>query len=207
MKDMTSVATTMMTEEEKAEIEKHLNDGSTGPQTPSVAAGSHPRPDSAHGAPAAASSTSRPSSPPSGQAQDTTSVPPTPSATTRPDVTAVVSHGEKDNASVTSPSPSEKREKEKEAARKRNKVTLEQREKLREQEKERRKVMEARVSMLTSKMIERLRPFVEAKNPGDKEDPETVAFESKMKREAEDLKLESFGVEVRNICFADRTVH
>jgi hypothetical protein len=83
------------------------------------------------------------------------------------------------------------REKEKEAARKK-----EQREKLRQHEVERRKVMEARVSDLTAKMLERLRPFVEAKHPGDKDDPETIAFQNKIKREAEDLKLESFGVEV-----------
>jgi len=56
--------------------------------------------------------------------------------------------------------------------------------------------MEARVAMLSAKMIERLRPFVEAKHPGEKDDPETAAYEEKMKREAEDLKLESFGVEV-----------
>jgi len=79
---------------------------------------------------------------------------------------------------------------------KRNRMPPEQKEKLREQERERHKVMEARVAMLTTKMIERLRPFVEAKHPGDKDDPETQAFEHKMKREAEDLKLESFGVEL-----------
>jgi len=45
-------------------------------------------------------------------------------------------------------------------------------------------------------MIERLRPFVDAKHPGDKDDPETLAFEARMKREVEDLKLESFGVEL-----------
>jgi len=50
--------------------------------------------------------------------------------------------------------------------------------------------------MLTTKMMERVRPFVEAKHPGDKDDPETMAFETRMKREAEDLKLESFGVEL-----------
>ena len=57
--------------------------------------------------------------------------------------------------------------------------------------------MEERVATLTAKMIERLRPFVEAKDPGGKDDQETKAFEQKMMREAEDLKLESFGVEVR----------
>jgi hypothetical protein len=70
---------------------------------------------------------------------------------------------------------------------------------MREQENERRKVMEERVAALTTKMIERLRPFVEAKDPGGKDDQETKAFEQKMMREAEDLKLESFGVEV-SVC-------
>ncbi len=78
----------------------------------------------------------------------------------------------------------------------RKRIAAEHREKWREQEKERRKAMEERVTSLTTKLIERLRPFVEAKNPGDKDDPETQAFEAKFKREAEDLKLESFGVEL-----------
>ncbi|KAJ3511602.1 hypothetical protein NMY22_g15600 [Coprinellus aureogranulatus] len=47
-----------------------------------------------------------------------------------------------------------------------------------------------------TKMIERLRPYVEAKKPGEKDDPETQAFEKKIMLEAEDLKLESFGVEL-----------
>jgi hypothetical protein len=45
-------------------------------------------------------------------------------------------------------------------------------------------------------LMQRLRPFVEAENPGSPNDPETKAWEEKMKREADDLKLESFGVEV-----------
>ena len=40
---------------------------------------------------------------------------------------------------------------------------------------------------------------MEAVKPGDKDDAETKAFEAKMKKEAEDLKLESFGIEVS--CF------
>jgi hypothetical protein len=50
--------------------------------------------------------------------------------------------------------------------------------------------------MLTDKLIERLRPFINAKNPGAEGDPETAAWEAKMRREAEDLKVESFGVEI-----------
>jgi hypothetical protein len=37
---------------------------------------------------------------------------------------------------------------------------------------------------------------VDAKNPGDQNDHETKVFEGRIKTEAEDLKLESFGVEV-----------
>ena len=75
-------------------------------------------------------------------------------------------------------------------------MTAEQRAKLEELDAERRKAMETRIADLTQKLIERLRPFVEAKQPGNKDDPETVAFEGRIKREADDLKLESFGVEL-----------
>jgi hypothetical protein len=37
---------------------------------------------------------------------------------------------------------------------------------------------------------------VDAKNPGDQHDQETKVFEGRIRTEAEDLKLESFGVEV-----------
>ena len=57
--------------------------------------------------------------------------------------------------------------------------------------------MEERVKMLTEKLIERIRPFVDAEKPGDPNDPETIAFQKKVQLEAEDLKFESFGVEVR----------
>jgi hypothetical protein len=52
------------------------------------------------------------------------------------------------------------------------------------------------VRTLTTKLVDRLRPFVEAKNPGANGDPETEAWEARMRREADDLKLESFGVEL-----------
>lgn len=219
MKDMTSVASTMMTDEEKAEIEKQLNSDGTNPSTP--VAGAPTNADTASTGPATATS-SRPQTPPT--ASSTTHQHPTPVPTTsvpttpiRPDPpyqhSSLVPHGDAPANSV-SPSPSDKereKERQKEAARKRNKISQEQKEKLREQERERRKVMEARVAMLTAKMIERLRPFVEAKHPGEKDDPETAAFEKKMKREADDLKLESFGVEVcEQFCihiYARPTIH
>lgn len=58
--------------------------------------------------------------------------------------------------------------------------------------------------MLQEKLIQRIRPFVDAKNPGDANDPETKAFEQRIRMEAEDLKLESFGIEV---CFAFHLAH
>ena len=61
------------------------------------------------------------------------------------------------------------------AAKKRTKMTPEQREKLIAHERERKRALEVRVRMLTNKLVERLRPFVEAKNPGAPGDTETVA--------------------------------
>ncbi|KAF8659893.1 hypothetical protein AX16_001777 [Volvariella volvacea WC 439] len=167
MKDMTTVASTMMTEEERTEIEKALNGDQNA--APSVAAYAH---------------VDSPTSP-------TKHRPPSPSKSEDEAVDSGVNP-----SSNGSPSQADRKEKEKDIARKRQKMTAEQKEKLKEQEKERRKVMEERIRVLTVKTIERLRPFVEAKDPGGKDDPETRAFEEKMKREAEDLKLESFGVEL-----------
>jgi len=56
--------------------------------------------------------------------------------------------------------------------------------------------MEERISTLTIQLKDRLRPFVDAKHPGEKDDSETLAFEARMRREADDMKLESFGVEL-----------
>lgn len=84
------------------------------------------------------------------------------------------------------------KEKEKQKA----KITPEQREKLEAFEKEKAEKEKKRVEDLTEKLKERIRPFVNAKNPGDADDSETQLFTRRMKEEAEDLKLESFGVEL-----------
>ncbi|KAM6503520.1 X-domain of DnaJ-containing domain containing protein [Amanita muscaria] len=57
-------------------------------------------------------------------------------------------------------------------------------------------VSKMQVAMLTPKLIERLRPYVEAKHPGKKDDPETIAFVNDIRREAEKLRTEHFGVEL-----------
>jgi hypothetical protein len=185
MKDMTSMATTMMTEEEKAEIEKEMNLGNPNAGVTSIAAEAN-KP-----APTATTSTE-----PLSNGETKASTEPSIASPTSP--TSGPS-GVKDNATLPSPtSPTsiktaaeKERERQEQARRK-----AEQREKLREHEIARRKALEERVKILTEKMIERLRPFVEAKNPGAEGDTETTAFTEKMKREVEDLKLESFGIEV-----------
>ncbi|KAF8159513.1 X-domain of DnaJ-containing-domain-containing protein [Crassisporium funariophilum] len=203
MKDMTSVATTMMTDEEKVEIEKQMNSGKPngGPSTPSVsaaaAAGTTPpvhttSPAFGTAAPeqARAANTNTPSSPTASHFSNSA-----PGGTSE-----LIHHGTLSSpttgtasASLTaSLSASDKERDKREAARRK----AEQREKLREHDKARRKAMETRVATLTMKMLERLRPFVEAKDPGGKDDPESALFAERMKREVEDLKLESFGVEL-----------
>ncbi|KAI8996611.1 X-domain of DnaJ-containing-domain-containing protein [Trametes punicea] len=203
MKEMTSVATTMMSEEEKAEIEREMNGGAA-PGSPSAAAVS---PSPASPQPQPADST--------GTAQQTSVVPsparsPSPSPVTSP-APATPRVGTETPLSTSAKSPASsstsnlkdrelhKADKERERetpGKKRSKLTPEQKKKLQELEEERRKNMEERIETLTKKLVERLRPFVEAKRPGDKDDPETIAFEQKMRREADDLKLESFGVEL-----------
>ena len=49
--------------------------------------------------------------------------------------------------------------------------------------------------MLTA--LKRLRPFVEADHPGAQDDRETNAWKEEIHREADFLKLELFGIEVR----------
>uniref|UniRef100_A0A0W0EW65 DNAJ-containing protein X-domain domain-containing protein n=1 Tax=Moniliophthora roreri TaxID=221103 RepID=A0A0W0EW65_MONRR len=198
MKDMTTAATTMMTDEEKAELEKQLN--GEGPSTPGVTSSPHPTSTSAPTTPPATTAAPEETTTANAESIATAATTERPEATSHPsNQSSLVAHGEA--SSTTSPSPSthstkDSKEKERERIEREREATRKRKEKLREQERERRKVMEARVAMLTKKMVERLRPFVDAKHPGDKEDPETMAFEAKMKREAEDLKLESFGVEL-----------
>ncbi|GMK59431.1 hypothetical protein CspeluHIS016_0800370 [Cutaneotrichosporon spelunceum] len=76
------------------------------------------------------------------------------------------------------------------------KLTPEQKAKLEAIEQDNQTRREARIKDLTAKLLTRIRPYVDAKHPGDANDPETKAFEDRIRTEAEDLKLESFGVEL-----------
>ncbi|KAI9440341.1 X-domain of DnaJ-containing-domain-containing protein [Lactarius indigo] len=183
MKDMTNVANTMLSEEEKAEAEAAANGA-----TAAAAASTSTEPHLTASPPKAAHEHS---APPSDEAARPTSShatpsPSSPSGSTPLLQTSVAAAGSA-SAPSTPVSPHPK---------KRSKMTPEQREKLVAHERERKRALEARVRMLTDKLTERLRPFVGAKNPGGPGDAETEAWEARMRREADDLKLESFGVEL-----------
>ncbi|KAH7890782.1 X-domain of DnaJ-containing-domain-containing protein [Phlebopus sp. FC_14] len=187
MKEMTSVAATVATDEDLVESEKESavpqkdSPEASGSAQPTTPADESPRP--LNGQPSSPVNTSAIALPPTDDASKRSSMYGSASAS-----------GSGSKASPSS--PSKDKEKEKELHKKCNKLTAEQKKKLQELEEERRKALEERVKMLTTKLIERLRPFVEAENPGDKDDRETIAFQEKIKLEADDLKLESFGVEL-----------
>lgn len=209
MKEMTSVATTMMTDEEKAELEKEMNGGVTPPADETSKVHASP---SAADATAAPASSSPPPAPvfgttPPGAAEPATATP-APASTAEPTAAAperpashhapssdMIAHGTE--SGTATPTSKEEKRQSVHGKTKRPKMTPEQRAKLEEHERERKEAMEKRIKMLTTKLVDRLRPFVEAKNPGAEGDPETKVFENRMKLEADDLKLESFGVEVR----------
>jgi hypothetical protein len=116
--------------------------------------------------------------------------PPTTSTATPPSATNGAQKSPQITPSPSTPGLPESHSQGKDAKAKR-KITPEQREKLDAMEKERREKMKVRVEELSVKLVERLRPFVEGT-----QDAELQVWQSKIKTEAEDLKLESFGVEV-----------
>lgn len=77
-----------------------------------------------------------------------------------------------------------------------HKLTAEQREKLEAFEHEKAEKEQKRIADLTEKLKDRIRPYVDARHPGADDDSETQLFIKRMSEEAEDLKLESFGVEL-----------
>ncbi|KAI9464438.1 DnaJ-domain-containing protein [Lactarius psammicola] len=199
MKDMTNVANTMLSEEEKAEAEAaaNANGGTSTNATASTSTESHltatPTTALATGgarASSAASSSDEAARPASSYAS------PSPSnSAPSPLATASLQTGAA-TGSVSAPPTPVSPQPHAGHPKKRSKMTPEQREKLVEHERERKRSLQVRVRTLTEKLVERLRPFVEAKNPGGPGDAETAAWEARMRREADDLKLESFGVEL-----------
>ncbi|KAH9004492.1 X-domain of DnaJ-containing-domain-containing protein [Lactarius hatsudake] len=196
MKDMTNVANTMLSEEEKAEAEAAANGAIGSSATASTSTEPHLTAPPPKAAPATGVWAHEPSAPSSDEAArplssyatpEQDALAPSPSTSTPLLQTSVAAAGSSGSAPATPVSSHPK---------KRAKMTPEQREKLVAHERERKRALEVRVRTLTDKLTERLRPFVGAKNPGGPGDPETAAWEARMRREADDLKLESFGVEL-----------
>lgn len=187
MKEMTSVAQTVATDEEREELEK---EGIIPPATPA-----QERVPTRPATPAADSLAP-------GQAArslDTSAVTLKASASSEDASRRILSPDSspaKNGPKSVPTSPLQEKDRDLHTSKKRSRLTPEQKKKLQELEEERKKALEERVKILTTKLLERLRPFVEAKHPGEKDDPETRTFQEKVTLEAEDLKLESFGVEV-----------
>ncbi|PVF99843.1 DnaJ-domain-containing protein [Serendipita vermifera] len=198
MKEMTSVTEAMMTEEERQEMENEWKNA----RTPPAAAGTPATESKAPDHPTTVPSSPTPSKSPITQDGPSEEHP----SETHGEAHATSSKvtPEKEEGHVATPNPAgtpgtSTPKDPKEFAKRRSKLTPEQKAKIDAIGEERDKALEKRIEDLTSKLKDasaRLRPFVEAENPGAPNDPETKAWEDKMKREAEDLKLESFGVEL-----------
>jgi hypothetical protein len=189
LRDFGKASEIMMTEEEKAEIEKNMKAEAAGEN--GEAASSPPQATASAGVPLATAeqNADAASTIPSSTTSTTPSKANSTTATDSTHATGTtasqhITTSEDAAASTKKPSAS------------RPKITTEQRQKLEVLEKEKREQEEKRIVELTSKLKDRIRPFVEAKNPGDKDDSETKIWAKKMREEAEDLKLESFGVEL-----------
>lgn len=166
-----------MSEEEKAEMEQQLKDEHTK---------AHAGSDGNVAAQTSATAGAEPATAPGASGATATGAKPDATTAAGPSGSHLQAHDGKAGKAAASGS-------------KANKVTPEQRAKLEEFEKEKEIAEEKRIKELTEKLKDRIRPFCSAKNPGDKDDSETQLFEKKMRQEAEDLKLESFGVELLHV--------
>ncbi|KAG8902482.1 hypothetical protein FRC00_005945 [Tulasnella sp. 408] len=190
-----------MTEEEKAELEKEKAEaaaaaaGTGATPAPGAAAAPQPSAEAAEST-AAAAGPPPPSTPAPGA--DASAAPAAEPVSTGTQLTPHTGTPTPSglSASPGSETPEKGGRKEHLDKKGKAKLTPEQRQKLEALEAERKKAKEERVAMLTKKLIERIRPMVQAKNPDDKNDPEVKSYVNKTTQEAEDLKLESFGVEL-----------
>lgn len=171
----------MMSDEEKAEMEAKLKEEQAKSQPGATASGE----DAATGATEPGSSTADAAA---AAAANGTAAAGAAGGPSDPTGTHVQAHDPKAGKNGAGASPKAQ-----------NKLTPEQKQKLEELEKEKDLAEEKRIKDLTEKLKDRIRPFVTSKNPGDKDDSETQLFEKKMRQEAEDLKLESFGVELLHV--------
>ncbi|KAG8887474.1 hypothetical protein FRB98_009555 [Tulasnella sp. 332] len=183
LKEMSEMADVMMSDEEKAALEKEKEEASGKHVDHSTSATA--------GAPTSATAEASPTAELNEKLHDThldgAQVDPHLTTPERHDSHMVPHDGRPAGSGAQTPALDKKG---------RPKMTPEQRKKIEEMETKRKKDMQERVDMLAKKLIDRIRPFVDAKHPGVATDPETVAFTEKIKQEADDLKLESFGIEL-----------
>ncbi|CAK9786103.1 DnaJ-domain-containing protein [Cutaneotrichosporon oleaginosum] len=190
VKDFTSTMDVVMSPEERAEMEAAKNEAEERPGSPSKSG--------------TASPSKRDSVPPAAKPASPTKPAFTGAAETTPEAAAAAEQkpvtaegsgaGSGVGSTVGTPASASATDKKKEAGK--AKLTAEQKAKLEALEQENQQRRETRIKDLTTKLLTRIRPYVDAKHPGEANDPETKAFEARIRTEAEDLKLESFGVEL-----------
>lgn len=140
----------------------------------------------AHVEPTVASTTATPGVSPTGTAAAATTAPLGPESGATPAASASTTTG--------GATPAEHHHAKSHLAGKPPKLSAEQKQKAYEEEKKSWEEKRQRVETLAQKLRERVRPFVEAAKPGDKDDVETKRFAERMREEARDLAMESFGV-------------
>ncbi|KAL9130670.1 MAG: hypothetical protein Q9217_001197 [Psora testacea] len=199
MKDMTKtldITAKQMEEEEAAEMAEakmQAVDGKEGAaHIPSSGASAPPRPtvDEPHGA---TTPNLKPSLPPRPGGSPSTSGTSTPTARPGPRLgqQAIMEKSEEDarmDAAGLTPEEKELRRKEK----RKGGLSREQREELIAYEAERKRVRDERVDTLAKKLLDRISIWTET----DKGPDVTKAFQEKTRLEVENLKMESFGVEI-----------
>ncbi|OQO12769.1 hypothetical protein B0A48_02233 [Cryoendolithus antarcticus] len=97
-----------------------------------------------------------------------------------------------EDAAATAAGMTEAEQKLREKEKKKGGLTKEQREELAAFEEERRKIREERITTLSKKLVDRVSVWTET----DKGQDVTEAFREKMRLEVENLKMESFGLEI-----------
>lgn len=176
-----------MTPEEKAEMEKEMK-GPGGTATPPVDGSATTVPTSASGVPLTSTTPA-----PTVSSNASPAAATEPKGTFSPSATTASSSLQSHIPPTSSPSPSTSASV---PPQRRAKPTPEQRAEAEKLEREKEAARELRIETLSKNLIRRIEPFVRANKPGEKEDPETKKFEEGQRHETEELKMESFGIEV-----------
>ena len=197
MKDLTHTMDVTMEQMEEEQLaanaEEKLNilpdkdrEAMAGSRTESPAFAAPPPPSYAHASAAEESSTPPPLPPRSEEKSSGTSTP-----RRHLGQQAIMDRSEEDARMDAAGLTAEEKELRKKEKRKGG-LTKEQQEKLDAYERERKKAREERVETLAKKLIDRISIWTET----DKRPDVTKAFEEKMRLEVENLKMESFGIEI-----------